>query len=78
MCGECRYKGGIAMQDAVLDLTIIVPSYNPDDKLKMVVEGLRGRGFHDIIVVNDGSDENHQAPFEMAGRCKVIHHKVNK
>ena len=66
------------MQDAVLDLTIIVPSYNPDEKLKMVVEGLRNRGFHDIIVVNDGSDEKHLEPFEMAGRCTVIHHKVNK
>ncbi len=66
------------MQDAVLDLTIIVPSYNPDEKLRMVVEGLRERGFHDIIVVNDGSDEAHQAPFELAGRCTVIHHGVNK
>ncbi len=66
------------MQDAVLDLTIVVPSYNPDEKLKLVVEGLRARGFHDIIVVNDGSDEAHQAPFEMVGNCTVIHHKVNK
>ncbi len=66
------------MQDAVLDLTIIVPSYNPDEKLKLVVEGLRARGFHDIIIVNDGSDETHQAPFEMVGSCTVIHHKVNK
>ncbi|MBE5876278.1 MAG: glycosyltransferase [Lachnospiraceae bacterium] len=66
------------MQDAVLDLTIIVPSYNPDEKLRMVVEGLRARGFHDIIIVNDGSDEAHQAPFEMVGSCTVIHHKVNK
>lgn len=66
------------MQDAVLDLTIIIPSYNPDEKLNKVVEGLREIGFHDIIVVNDGSDEKHQAPFEMAGKCTVIHHKVNK
>lgn len=66
------------MQDAVLDLTIIVPSYNPDEKLKKVVDGLREKGFHDIIVVNDGSDEKHQEPFEMAGKCTVIHHKVNK
>lgn len=67
------------MQDAVLNLTIIVPSYNPDEKLEKVVEGLRKKGFHDIVVVNDGSDEKHLEPFEhIDGLCTVIHHKENK
>lgn len=67
------------MKDSVLDLCIIIPSYNPDDKLVKVVEGLRAKGFHDIIVVNDGSDSDHQKPFEQIDKdCTVIHHKVNK
>lgn len=67
------------MKDFVLDLSIIIPSYNPDEKLIKVVEGLREKGFHDIIVVNDGSDSLHQEPFSLIDRyCTVIHHKVNK
>lgn len=67
------------MQDEVLDLTIVIPSYNPDEKLQKVVEGLRERGFHDIIVVNDGSSNEHMEPFELVGgSCTVIHHKENK
>lgn len=67
------------MQDTVLNLTIVIPSYNPDEKLHKVVDGLRERGFHDIVVVNDGSDEEHLKPFEYVGnRCTVIHHKENK
>lgn len=78
-----RYRRGIymqqIMQDNVLNMTIVIPSYNPDEKLQKVVEGLRERGFHDIVVVNDGSDKDHLKPFECVGnQCTVIHHKENK
>lgn len=67
------------MSDAVLDLSIIIPSYNPDEKLIKVVEGLKEKGFHDMIVVNDGSDAAHQEPFrKLDGECTIIHHKENK
>lgn len=67
------------MADAVLDLTIVVPSYNPDEKLEKVVEGLRNRGFHDIVVVNDGSDKDHLKPFEnIESLCTVINHGENR
>ena len=62
------------MKDEVLDLTIVVPVYNPDEKLQKMVKGLRERGFHDIIVVNDGSDEEHMKPFtQVEGDSTVIH-----
>ena len=48
------------MQDEVLNLTIIIPVYNPDERLIGVVDGLVEKGFRDIIVVNDGSDTEHQ------------------
>ena len=81
--GTSGYRKGIHMQqnvqDTVLNLTIVIPSYNPDEKLQKVVEGLRERGFHDIVVVNDGSDKEHVKPFEYVGnQCTVIHHKENK
>lgn len=66
------------MKDAVCDLTIVIPSYNPDEKLNMVVDGLREKGFYDIIIVNDGSDAKHLLPFEKAQKCTVIHHRTNK
>lgn len=71
--------GSIIDMDQVLDLTIIIPSYNPDEKLEKVVEGMLEKGFHDIVVVNDGSNDEHMTPFDKVGdRCSVIHHKVNK
>ena len=36
-------------------VTVIVPSYQPDEKLESVVSGLERMGFDDIIVVDDGS-----------------------
>lgn len=67
------------MQDAVLNLTIVIPAYNPGETLQKVVKGLRERGFHDIIVVNDGSDEEHMKPFtSVEGESTVIHYKKNR
>lgn len=67
------------MQDEVLDLTIVIPSHNPDEKLEKAVMGLRARGFHDMIVVNDGSDEEHMKPFgEVEGDATVIHYRKNR
>ncbi len=64
-----------------MNVTIIIPSLNPDDKLIQVVDSLIKKGFKDIVVVNDGSDTEHMKPFEMVGRheeCHILHHDVNK
>ncbi len=67
------------MQDSVLDLTIVVPVYNPDERLVKMIKELRRRGFHDIIVVNDGSDEEHGMPLEQVeGDATVIHYGKNR
>jgi len=67
------------MRDEVFDLTIVVPVYNPDVKLQKVINNLRMKGFHDIIVVNDGSDEEHMKPFSVVeGHCTVIHYRRNR
>lgn len=77
--GRHNSERGYKMSDAVLNLTIIIPSYNPDEKLEKVVAGLLERGFRDIIVINDGSDKLHMQPFKnIEGNCTIIHHKENK
>lgn len=62
-------------------ITIIVPSYNPDEKLLEVVKGLREGGFEDILVVNDGSKEECVHYFEEVSvfpEVTLLTHEVNK
>ncbi len=64
-----------------MKISVILPSLNPDEKLMMVVSGLVNAGFDDIIIVNDGSDEDHMAPFREAmeyEQVTVLTHEVNK
>ncbi len=44
-------------------VTVVVPSYQPDEKLERVVCGLEEAGFDDIIVVDDGSSPDKKAFF---------------
>ena len=63
------------------DVTIILPSLNPDEKLLKTVNSLLEKGFHDIIVVNDGSDEAYLAPFETISSyeaCTLLVHDINR
>ena len=69
------------MNGDFLNVTIVLPSLNPDDKLNKVVDGLIGAGFKDIVLVNDGSDEAHLEPFRLAAGNKevtLLTHDVNK
>ena len=62
-------------------VAVILPSLNPDQKFAAVVDGLVADGFQHIVIVDDGSDNEHQRWFEQAARhpqCTVLHHGVNK
>ena len=64
-----------------MNVTIIVPSLDPDEKLLKVVEGLLAEGFHDIVLVNDGSHADHLQPFIEAAahpEVTVLTHEVNR
>lgn len=64
----------------ITDITIVLPSLNPDDKMVNTVKGLLEYGFHDIIVVNDGSDGQHLEPFARVSEyseCTVLVHDRN-
>ncbi len=63
------------------DVSVILPSLNPDEKLLGVVEGLINIGFEDIIIVDDGSGAEYKKHFEKAKeypQCTVLVHEVNK
>ncbi len=60
---------------------VVLPSLNPTDRLVEVVRGLIDAGFKAIIVVNDGSDADHRAPFSVLRgfpECSVLTHDVNR
>lgn len=64
-----------------MNVAVIIPSLNPDNKLIAVVEGMIAEGFDDIIVVDDGSDEAHKKYFEEVAKhkeCTMLVHEVNK
>lgn len=66
---------------AATRVTVIVPSLNPDEKLRLVVEGLTAHGFDDILIVNDGSDAAHLPNFPSPAEfphIEILTHPVNR
>ena len=62
-------------------VAIVLPSLDPDRKFEEVVDGLLDNGFRHIVIVDDGSDRDHQSWFKKAGEhpeCLILHHPVNK
>jgi len=62
-------------------VSIILPSYKPDEKLHGVVEGLVSAGFDDIIVVDDGSGAEYNSYFDDVrefDECTVLVHPENR
>ena len=63
-----------------MNVTVVLPSLNPDEKLLHVLEGGIAEGFTDIIIVNDGSDDDHKEPFLRAGtlpEVTILTHETN-
>ena len=68
-------------QEVFRTLAIVLPSLDPDRKFSGVVSGLVEKGFEHIVIVDDGSDAQHQHFFEEAEKFPqtvVLHHGVNK
>lgn len=63
------------------NVAVVLPSLDPSEKLVSVIEGLIGAGFRDIILIDDGSDSEHQQPFSDAQKLPgvtLLRHEVNK
>ncbi len=64
-----------------MNISVIIPTYNPSEKLITVTRGLVEAGFKSIIVIDDGSREDCQRFFNEVAEipeCTVLHHEVNK
>ena len=63
------------------NITVIIPSLNPDEKLMKTIIELEQSGFKDIVVVDDGSAIEYKSNFpnidEHQG-CTLLVHEVNK
>ena len=60
------------------NIYVIIPSLNPDEKLKKTVSGMLEAGFERIIIVNDGSDKEHIDNFPHSSEnITVIHRRQN-
>lgn len=62
-------------------VSIVLPSLDPDEKLLCVIDGLLAAGFDDIILVNDGSQSQNMHYFETAAQhaqVHLLHHSVNR
>lgn len=63
-----------------LNVTAVIPAYNPDKKFLVVIEGLVQAGFKHIIVVNDGTEEKYINLFEKVKKnkhCVLLEHPQN-
>ena len=63
------------------NVPIIIPSYEPDDKLPGLLYKLKETGFRNIVLVDDGSGETYAHFFKEAEEkygCIVLHHAVNQ
>ena len=64
-----------------MNVTILIPSYEPEMRLVGYVDDLASRGFGCIVVVDDGSGELYRGIFDRLDEkpfCTVLHHDVNK
>lgn len=63
-----------------MDIILVIPAFRPPNTLPSFIREAINRGFHDIIVVDDGSENQYQTIFS---RCQhptvtILQHKKNK
>ncbi len=62
------------------EIPVIIPSYEPDEKLITLLKALQEAGIRHVVVVDDGSGEPYASFFdrvEAFGNCEVLRHAVN-
>jgi glycosyltransferase involved in cell wall biosynthesis len=60
-------------------MVVIIPAYQPDEKLSKLVHDLHEKTSYDLIIVNDGSDADRRPLFDsLEPYAKIMHHRVNR
>lgn len=60
------------------NVSVIIPSLNPDARLEAVVQGVIEQGFTDIILVDDGSAPENKKYFPKLDGVTLLVHEENK
>lgn len=61
------------------NVTVVIPSLNPDEKLRKTVQSLLDLGFTDIVLVNDGSQKQFVPNFPTdLPHCTLLTHEINR
>ena len=60
------------------DIMIVIPSLNPDEKLKATISGIKAAGFNNILVVNDGSSKDNLPYFPSEDEVILLTHRQNR
>ena len=60
------------------NVCVIIPSLNPDQRLKGVVDGVIAEGFTDIILVDDGSNDENKGFFPKNEHTTLLVHEQNR
>lgn len=59
-------------------MIVVIPAYQPDEKLIQTVAELRQKTDYPIVIVNDGSSEDRAEIFSrLEPEATVLHHEVN-
>lgn len=64
-----------------VNIPIIIPAYEPDEKLLELLEKLKEYSLENIVIVNDGSGEKYKSFFQTAKmkyNCVILEHGENK
>lgn len=61
-------------------MTILIPSYEPDERLISLIRNLKEVSGASILIVDDGSGETYRDIFETAEQegCTVLSHRINQ
>jgi len=62
------------------NIAVLIPAFNPNNKLVDLVKELNQIGLVNLVVIDDGSENSSQAVFDevQTYRAKVYHHKNNR
>lgn len=60
------------------EIVVLIPAYNPEERIINYVKELKEKGYT-VIIVNDGSDKKHHVLFEsLVDDCKIINCPYSK
>ena len=60
-------------------IAVLIPAYKPDRRLNKLVDELIAKGFHRIVVIDDGGGAAYADIFrDLSGKATVLTHEVNR